>query len=667
METETSLTFGESTIKINKRIIKKKISQMKKINYLTLVIVLSILSIKTISGQPGKLQIYKGITIYIDYPDEPALVTPVQLDSLINGVDYRETGIDRTFRKYWYEQSRRNIILKHNIFFYRAPQTAAYYRTLTWQQGIEMWKGALEWIIANYPDFDWNSLSLVDENFDLSPKGGLLSVMVISSAWGPAGVGAGHGPRWILSNGVKVNTIYCSVLKAPWDIANNMFMTLHESSHGIFGFPDTYDTDDAPNHSGGTSIYCLMSGGKPDVEPLGGPFLAQYNWVNVVEPPAGTKTITMRADGDSVIVLRNIYDPYEFFTIEARKKSTVGNSLFPADLGLLIWHTDGKVNTSNRLSNMTTLWHYMNSIEEADGLFELEYNVQPANIGDIYLPGKSFSNTTIPDTKWWTGSPSNLEVTNIQFVGTEKISFNVTVPDPPARYPIISQTGWSLVSATPSQSGYEGAKAFDGDTNTYYHVPWGNTYPWPHEIVIDMGKAYTINELYYRANTNNLAPWEGRVADYKVYLSDDGVNWGTAIVTGTFFNTWIRQYALFPDRTGRYLKFSGINSFNNDVRTSIAEINLRGTDIISPNAVSDLEQENKILKIYPNPVKDILNIQLSKPQKTFVEIYNSYGMVVKTKTINGSTSMDVSVLSKGIYIIRAKTFQKTEKALFIKN
>jgi hypothetical protein len=64
-----------------------------------------------------------GITIYIDYPDVPASVTPDQLDSLINGITYGEPGVERTFRNYWHEQSRRNIDLTHDVFFLYRPRT----------------------------------------------------------------------------------------------------------------------------------------------------------------------------------------------------------------------------------------------------------------------------------------------------------------------------------------------------------------------------------------------------------------------------------------------------------------------------------------------------------------------------------------------------------------
>lgn len=605
---------------------------------------------------------YKGIAIYIDYPDVPAWVEAERLDSLINGIDYHEEGASRSWRKYWYEQSRRNVDFTHDIFYYTAPQNSTYYETITWQEGILLWKEALEWVITNNPDYDWRSLSISDDNFDHALKGGLLSVMIISSKWGPKGVGASHGPRWTLSNGVKVNNIQGAVLKSSWDSKPvNLFMTLHETGHDIFAFPDTYDTDGGNNHSSGTGFYSLMSGGKPDVEPIGGPFLAQYNWGYVVEPAPGTKTITLRADGDSVLVFRNPYDPMEYFTVEARKKSTIGNSLFPADIGLLIWHTDSKVSTSNRLSEMTPLKHYRNAIEQADGLFELErLRTHQGNKGDIYLPGKAFTSTSVPDSKWWDGSSSNFEITNIQIIGNDHVQFDVTIPDLPFRLPKIPQTGWSLVSATPSQSGYGGTKAFDGDKNSYFHVPWGNAHARPHELVIDLGQLYVINEFNYQANTNTSPPWEGRIADYNLYLSEDGIEWGSPVVSGTFFYTGLNQYSLFQNSTGRYVKFEAINSWLydaslTDVRTSIAEINFRGTITTSKAEFSSIGEFS--FSIYPNPVGDLLNIQTSAINQSQVEIYNLNGSLLKTMVFTGSTTIDVTELSAGMYIVKLKSSQ----------
>jgi M6 family metalloprotease-like protein len=614
---------------------------------------------------------YRGIAIYIDYPDVPASVTPARLDSLINGMNYQEEGAARSFRKYWYEQSRRNVDLTHDIFFYTAPEPSTHYESITWQEGILLWKDALEWIITHNPQYDWRALSLIDDSFDKPFKGGLASVMVISSKWGPQGIGGSHGPNWTLSNGVKVNTIYGSVLKSPWDTTPvNLFMNLHEGGHGIFNFPDTYDTDQGAAHSGGTGIYSLMSGGLPDIEPIGGPFLAQYKWGMAVEPPPGTTIITLKADGDSVVVLRNPCDPYEYFTIEARKRSNIGNSLFPAALGLLIWHTDSKVFTSNRLSDMTPLNHYRNSIEQADGRFELEKSAtNRGNIGDIYRPGNKFTTDSKPDTRWWDGMASGIDITDISYVGTDHIRFTVAVPEPALRLPEIPQEEWRLVSAPPSQPGYQGFKAFDGSKETYYHVPWGNSAPRPHEMVIDLGQEYLVNEFYYTANTNWVAPWEGRVADYNLYLSLDGIDWGTPVASGTFFYTELTQYVLFANTPGRYLKFSCTNSWFGDgsltdTRTSVAEISLHGSKL--PSGVSDNQLVDHRISLYPNPVNDVLTVQVSSLSEAKAGIYSMNGNLLIAKSFTGSVKVDVAGLPDGFYLIKVKTAEYIEIRKFIK-
>lgn len=608
-------------------------------------------------GQTDENIPIKGICIYIDYPDVPVNVGTVQLDSLLNGIDYQEPTVQRTLRKYWREQSRRNVDIQHDVFFYTAPMPSTYYASIPWYDGIILWQDAMEWLIANYPGYNWGSLS-VDEN------GALRSSMIISSSFAPAGVGAAHYPNWTLSNGVKISAIYGSVLQAPWDNNLNMFMTLHESAHGIFRLPDTYDTQ---YNSGGTSFYSLMSGGQPEVEPVGGPFQVLENWGYIVEPSTGTHTITLRADGDSVVIFRNPHDPFEYFTIEARKQSTHGNVLFPNDLGLLLWHSDNKVSTSNTLEMMTSMEHYMHSIVQADGLYELENNISGGNIGDLYLPGTSFSDLTTPSSNWWDGESSGFELDNIQFVGADKIQFTVTIPDlHEDHYPEISQSNWSVIMETPAQVGFDASKAFDNDLDTYYHVPWGNTNPRPHEIAFDLGEEYTINEFYYTANKNNVSPWEGRIEDYEIHISNDPDNWGQEVISGTFFRTGIRQYVLFPETSGRYVKFSAVNSFDDDVRTSIAEINLRGVFSSTIN-IASIANSNYTSKVFPNPANNIVNIQIPHTENTLLELYNSQMQLLISETIVQSKTIDIINLANGIYILKLTSLGKSESFKIVKN
>ncbi len=60
------------------------------------------------------------------------------------------------------------------------------------------------------------------------------------------------------------------------------------------------------------------------------------------------------------------------------------------------------------------------------------------------------------------------------------------------------------------------------------------------------------------------------------------------------------------------------------------------------------------IKIYPNPVSEILNIET--PETSTLEIINIQGQIVSTKTISDKTgSIDVSELRSGVYTLRIKT------------
>jgi len=80
--------------------------------------------------------------------------------------------------------------------------------------------------------------------------------------------------------------------------------------------------------------------------------------------------------------------------------------------------------------------------------------------------------------------------------------------------------------------------------------------------------------------------------------------------------------------------------------------------------------ENKLLsfEMYPNPVSDVLNIQLpTGTDKAEVGVYDYTGRLVSTKTVSSNDStLDVQNISKGIYIIRVTTNSKIGVQRFIK-
>jgi len=101
--------------------------------------------------------------------------------------------------------------------------------------------------------------------------------------------------------------------------------------------------------------------------------------------------------------------------------------------------------------------------------------------------------------------------------------------------------------------------------------------------------------------------------------------------------------------------------------TTYAYHSIRGATALS---VSLGISENNLLnfEIYPNPVSDVLNIQLpTGTDKAEVSVFDYTGRLVSSKTISSNdTAIDVQQISKGIYMIRIATNTKIGVQRFIK-
>jgi hypothetical protein len=280
--------------------------------------------------------------------------------------------------------------------------------------------------------------------------------------------------------------------------------------------------------------------------------------------------------------------------------------------------------------------------------------------GDIYTPGDEFTETSIPNSDWWDNSKSGIKVTNINFIGSNKISFTVYVPSPPAHhYPEIPKTDWKVISAPAHLNGFEAWKAIDGDDSTMYHVPWSSATQKPHDFIIDLGKEYSIREFYYKSRTIQGPPWEGRVRRFEVFLSNDSLNWSSQpALNGMFFRTDIWQYDLLPAvASGRYLKFSAKNSWYTpwddadtlDIRTSIAEISLRGFD---PATVGqDFAKHESPVVVYPNPNSGSFHIRMPETfQGEFkIQIIDMLGRLVYSGQFEDEGQLIHTAVSLGTY------------------
>lgn len=141
----------------------------------------------------------------------------------------------------------------------------------------------------------------------------------------------------------------------------------------------------------------------------------------------------------------------------------------------------------------------------------------------------------------------------------------------------------------------------------------------------------------------------------------------TSITGGTLNGTAQHKSVDFtPSATGGY--YFGFNYYGTASGSSPFFLWIDNVSITKTLGVNETSKNDKALVIYPNPVKDILNVKLSKAGKATVRIYDTSGKLVLQNSISETDpSIDVHSLAKGTYTIQTSTeAEGTRSAKFIK-
>lgn len=81
--------------------------------------------------------------------------------------------------------------------------------------------------------------------------------------------------------------------------------------------------------------------------------------------------------------------------------------------------------------------------------------------------------------------------------------------------------------------------------------------------------------------------------------------------------------------------------------------------------VIDVSSHSLNINVYPNPATD--KLQINAQQKSEIEIFNINGQIIKTIFAQSKeTIIDLTDLSNGIYIVKAKTDKEIEIKKIIK-
>ena len=168
----------------------------------------------------------------------------------------------------------------------------------------------------------------------------------------------------------------------------------------------------------------------------------------------------------------------------------------------------------------------------------------------------------------------------------------------------------------------------------------------------------SVNDfIFTNSSTGSGGDWVHSVLTFKngtVKLYNNGTFVNSTAITLNTENSTFRLGG-----NGAIVEFDDLKIFNFEL-TAIQVSQLYTNNSLS---AKDFSSKNLKLALYPNPVKDVLNIE-TETEITSIEIYNLLGQKVKTAK---SRNVNVAELSNGTYMVRVQDTNNAVKSMkFVK-
>ena len=393
-----------------------------------------------------------GLAVLVKFPDDPpdVIIPKEKVEYFLNEKNYRGYGNSCSIFDFVDNQSYGRCELKYLVSDYVvADHERSYYQQALNYRGADM---LIKEAMAKLPkDFDLSSVSRTSD-------GTIRSACVLYSR-NSSFDGLWPQAHWFtpmdqirLPGGLhSLQVLICGIQDSP-----TVSILIHEIMHQTFGILDYVDygekSDKTPKNeqkvSHGLGNHCIMGIGMYDritglqTNPtaLAGPFRYRLGWLKALPLPSKGK-VRIPATSEYAYIYRNPDDPDEYFLLENRNADTSFYRALPSH-GLAIWHVDDAVTDQEEDEEMTKEKHYEISLEQAGGVPLLEKTC-PGTFGhqthgrdcngiatDYFYPPDRivFNDTSKPDSLWWDGSPSGLDISNIEVDGRDLI---ITIgPDP---------------------------------------------------------------------------------------------------------------------------------------------------------------------------------------------------------------------------------------------
>jgi M6 family metalloprotease-like protein len=347
-----------------------------------------------------------GICLIVDFSDEVGTITPAQVEAFCNQIGYTGFGNNGSVRDYYHDVS--GGVLNYTQFvptaYYRASQPKSYYMdpAIPWgQRACELIIEALEALDATGFDFS---------QYDSDGNGRIDAINLFYAGYSNTVWIEG---LWPGSGGLSYSADGVSAERCQWtDMGGSLGIGTycHENGHMLMHWPDLYDYD---YDSAGVGRFCLManySDAENPVQPCAYLKLAA-GWANVTELAGVVAGAAVPAAGNIVYRIAHPTRTREYYLIENRQRT--GRDAALPDHGLALWHIDE--DGSNDWNEMTTERHYLVTLVQADGRWDLENDRNQGDSTDLWAAPTytRCAPQTNPSPFWWDGAPTHSYITEI--------------------------------------------------------------------------------------------------------------------------------------------------------------------------------------------------------------------------------------------------------------
>jgi M6 family metalloprotease-like protein len=378
-----------------------------------------------------------GLTILVQFSDVSFPVTQSKIQRLCNEVGYTDNGNTGSIRDYFSDQSMGRLTHTQSVTpVVTLPNPRNYYNYSSYpsttmlrdtgEAGRLLVRDAIT--ALNAAGFDSSSLTVNGSNQVVATS--LLFAGPNSGAWAkglwPHASSLSAGGMSL--GGKTVFRYQCTNVENSAPVIGTI---AHELGHLLLDYPDLYDTDGG---SEGVGEHCLMgsanhlNGGRTP-GPINLYLKETSGWATITEfTSTQTLTVSLPSTGNVGYRIRKPGSSTEYFLIENRG---AGDKWAAAckDKGIAIWHVDEAIRSDNNREEMTASSHYLVSIQQADGRFDLEREVNRGDSGDLYDNNTGdFDDYNNPNANWWNGQDSDLYLKVLSAPGA---SMDVQFGSPP--------------------------------------------------------------------------------------------------------------------------------------------------------------------------------------------------------------------------------------------